>query len=317
MAQIIKTEGLVIKSVGNLNLVLHNDITYSCTVRGKFRIKGIKTTNPIAVGDIVDFQVDDQQREGVIINIHNRKNYIIRKSINLSRQAHIIAANIDQAFLLVTMVNPKTHSAFIDRYLVSAEAYRIPTIILFNKIDIYEQKHFEEMHELQKVYESIPYKCIDISVETGHNLHIINNLLKDKISVISGNSGVGKSSLINKIAPNLNLKTAKISDVHLQGKHTTTFTELFQLENGGKIIDSPGIKGFGMVEMEAWEISHYFPEMFRLLDKCRYHNCTHTHEPHCAVKQAVEEGTISASRYNNYLGLLKNDENKYREDIYG
>ena len=285
----------------------------NCKIKGKFRIQDIKSTNPVAVGDHVEFSISEENdaQTGLITNIIERKNYIIRKSTNLSKQSHIIASNIDQAFLVVTVNFPVTTSTFIDRFLASAEAYRISCILIFNKIDRYSQTQTEHMESLISVYSEIGYRCLKISARKNIGIDELQELMKNKTNVFSGHSGVGKSTIINTIQPGLNLKTKEISDSHFSGKHTTTFSEMFELDFGGFIIDTPGIKGFGMLEMESWEISHYFPEMFKLLDGCQYYNCSHTHEPGCAVKNAVAEGKIAKSRYVSYLGLLEDDE-KYR-----
>lgn len=290
---------------------------YECKIKGNLRIKGLKTTNPVAVGDRVGFEYhekdskDQKKLVGMIHTIDERKNYIIRRSQNLSKQAHIIAANIDQAFLVATINYPVTSTTFIDRFLASAEAYRIPVIILFNKTDRYNQEQTDRLHQLIDTYQSIGYVCIKISALLKTGLDELQERMKDKISVFNGHSGVGKSTIINTIQPTLNLKTREISDYHETGKHTTTYSELFELDFSGYIIDTPGIKAFGMLEMESWEISHYFPEIFRLSEKCQYNNCSHTHEPGCAVKEAVSTGEIAESRFISYLGLLESDQ-KYR-----
>jgi len=290
---------------------------YECKIKGNLRIKGLKTTNPVAVGDRVGFEYhekdskDQKKLVGMIQTIEERKNYIIRRSQNLSKQAHIIAANIDQAFLVATINYPVTSTTFIDRFLASAEAYRIPVIILFNKTDRYNQEQTDRLHQLIDTYQSIGYVCIKISALLKTGLDELQERMKDKISVFNGHSGVGKSTIINTIQPTLNLKTREISDYHETGKHTTTYSELFELDFSGYIIDTPGIKAFGMLEMESWEISHYFPEIFRLSEKCQYNNCSHTHEPGCAVKEAVSTGEIAESRFISYLGLLESDQ-KYR-----
>lgn len=301
--------GIVIKSTGSWYIVETSDRrVFECRIKGKFKIKSIKSTNPVAVGDQVDFELEEDQSKGVINYIHDRKNYIIRKSVNLSKQSHILAANIDVAFLLVTLENPKTYTAFIDRFLVSAKAYRIPAVILFNKIDMYDEGLTKVKNELKLIYERIGYTCIDVSAKTGENLNLIKTQMKDKISLFVGNSGVGKSTLINKIEPTLNLKTKDISEAHLQGKHTTTFAEMFALSFGGYIIDTPGIRGFGLYDFYKEEIWHFFPEMFALQGRCKFHNCTHTNEPKCAVIEAVENGEIALSRYENYLGMMEEDD---------
>lgn len=307
--------GIVIKSTGSWYKVKpDNGQSIDCKIRGKFRLKGIKTTNPVAVGDIVDYTIDNKTGQGIITNIHQRRNYIIRKSINLSKQAHIIAANIDKAILVVTLANPKTYTIFIDRFLMSAEAYRINSVIVFNKTDLYNNELIDEMDALINLYQNIGYQCLSVSAKTGLGINQLKDILKDKTCVISGHSGVGKSTLVNTIEPGLNLKTLEISTYHEAGKHTTTFPEMHELTFGGYIIDTPGIKGFGVIDMEKNEISHFFPEMFNVLKNCRFYNCTHNHEPDCAVKKAVELGQISQSRYTSYLNILNNDDDdKYRQ----
>lgn len=288
-----------------------------CRIKGNFRIKGIRSTNPIAVGDHVEFTVkqEDSNTEGIQIglinNIIERKNYIIRKAPNLSKESHIIAANIDQAFLIVTVSHPVTSTTFIDRFLVSAEAYRIPCRLIFNKIDLYNEEQTQKMESFIAIYEQIGYTCLKVSATEQLGIDALKQMIKDKTNVFSGHSGVGKSTIINSLQPGIELKTGDISEAHHSGKHTTTYSEMIPLDFGGYIIDTPGIKGFGLLEMAKDEISHYFPEMFRLLNNCQYYNCTHTHEPGCAVKKAVEEGEIAESRYDTYLGLLDGDE-KYR-----
>ena len=315
----ILKEGLVIKSTGSWYTVeSNNGDQFECKIKGNFRIKGIKSTNPVAVGDRVKFSVqggsisNSQNAVGLIAEIAERKNYIIRRSQNLSKQSHIIASNIDQAVLVVTLVSPVTTTTFIDRYLASAEAYRIPVLIVFNKTDLLNEEQAAELKSLTDVYTKVGYSCIHTSANTRFGLDALKEALKNKINVVNGHSGVGKSTLINIIEPGLSLKTGDISDVHNTGKHTTTYTELFKLSFGGYIIDTPGIKAFGMLEMEPWEISHYFPEIFKISDNCQYNNCSHTHEPGCAVKLAVENGEIAFSRFVSYLGLLETDE-KYRQ----
>jgi len=310
--------GVVIKSTGSWYIVRSedDDKIYECRIRGKFRMKGIKSTNPVTVGDIVDFDLEKNSINGIITKIHDRKNYIIRKSVNLSKQTHIIAANIDQAFLLVTLEDPPTYTPFIDRFLATAEAYSIPAIIIFNKIDIYDKKLAEKKQNLEKIYRAIGYECLDISSVNNINIGKLKIMMKDKVSMFSGHSGVGKSTLINTIYPELDLKTATISTQHKQGQHTTTFAEMFSLPFGGYIIDTPGIKGFGVVDFEKDEIGDFFPEIFALKQHCKFNNCLHVNEPNCAVKQAVENGDIAASRYNSYLQLLEDEQENYRVDNY-
>lgn len=284
----------------------------SCNIRGKLRIKGIKSTNPVAVGDMVEYDVSEEYKKGVIKNILARKNYIIRKSTNLSKQTHIIAANIDQAIIMVTIAFPVTYPIFIDRFLITAEAYEIPAKIIFNKTDLYNEKQTQYLNELTFIYESAGYECLTTSVKNQTNIDKVKSLLKNKTSLFAGNSGVGKSSLINLIDSKLNLKTSEISDYHKSGKHTTTFAEMFELSFGGYIIDSPGIRGFGLHDIKDEELFHFFPEIFRISKNCKYNNCTHVHEPGCAIKDAVENGTVSLLRYENYLSILFDDESKHR-----
>ena len=282
-----------------------------CTLRGKLRLKGLETTNPVAVGDMIEYY-DEGDGKGVITSVLPRRNYIIRKSTNLSRQSHILAANIDQVFLIITVDYPKVKAEFIDRFLVTCEAYTIPVTILINKCDLYNSNHLEYIRYLREIYEqSAGYRIIEISATKRDNIDKVQELCKDKLSLFSGVSGVGKSTMINALDNSLNLKTAEISDYHNQGKHTTTFYEIHPLSSGGFIIDTPGIKGFGLIEMGKEELSHYFPEMLRLLDNCRFAPCTHTHEPGCAIKEAVERGEVTQERYLSYLSMLEQEE-KYR-----
>lgn len=311
-------KGIVIKSTGSWYTVKTEDGFFiESRIKGNLRLKGIRSTNPIAVGDHVELTLSNEdnsigsQQVGFISKIFPRINYIIRKSPNLSKESHIIAANIDQAFLIVTIKFPETTTTFIDRFLVSAEAYRIPCHILFNKIDLYTDAQTAAMDMLIKIYERIGYRCLKVSAKDLTGLDILKNWMTNKTNVFSGHSGVGKSTIINSIQPKMKLKTGEISEAHFSGKHTTTNSEMYELDFGGYIIDTPGIKGFGVLEMEKEEISHYFPEIFKLLDQCQYYNCTHTHEPQCAVKKSVAEGAIAQSRYNSYLGLLEGEE-KYR-----
>ncbi|MEA1877780.1 MAG: ribosome small subunit-dependent GTPase A [Bacteroidota bacterium] len=307
-------KGLVIKTTGSWHKVkTSNGQIISCTIKGKFRIKGIRLTNPVAVGDIVELKKEEGQENGIIVKIHPRKNYIIRKSINLAREAHILAANVDQALLMVTLKEPTTYSMFIDRFLVSAEAYKIPAILVFNKTDIYLPEDLKILNDWKGIYEAAGYRCYAISVLKSTGIDDIRRILSGKISVISGNSGVGKSSLINTLLPGLVLKTAEVSSAHLSGKHTTTYPEMLALEEGGHVIDTPGIRGFGMIDVRKEELYHFFPEIFNMSHACKYHNCTHSHEPDCAVAVAVEEGKISFMRYKNYLAILSDDDEKYRK----
>jgi ribosome biogenesis GTPase len=311
--------GLVYKSTGSWYTVKTlNGKVYECRIKGKFRIKGIKSTNPISVGDIVDFELETKNDEvtGIIYRIQERKNYVIRKSVNLSKQTHIIASNVDQIFLLVTINNPPTFPSFIDRFLVSAEAYSIKTILLFNKIDTYDDNTLLEVKYLASIYRKIGYECIGISAKTGKNIDKVKQLMIDKVSIFSGHSGVGKSTLINAIEPGLDLKTKEISEQHQQGQHTTTFAEMFDLSFGAKIIDTPGIKGFGVVDMEKEEVGDYFPEFFELKQHCKFNNCLHIHEPQCAVKEALDNDAIAFSRYRSYLQILEGEDEHYRTDNF-
>lgn len=309
--------GIVIKSTGSWYTVRAPDgLVINCRIKGKFRLSGIKSTNPVTVGDHVDFEMQDNDENGVIYKIHDRKNYIIRKSVNLSKQTHIIAANIDQAFLLVTLKDPQTFTSFIDRFLATAEAYSIKTVILFNKIDIYNKELLKQKQDLEKIYRAIGYECLDVSAKENINIDKLKILMKDRTNMFSGHSGVGKSTLINKISPNLNLKTSEISVQHKQGQHTTTFAEMFELPFGGYIIDTPGIKGFGVVDFAEEEIGDFFPEFFALKQQCKFNNCLHTNEPKCAIKEAVENNEIAYSRYKSYLQLLAGEDENYRVDDY-
>lgn len=311
--------GIVYKSTGSWYTVKSDEGNFvECRIKGKFRMKGIKSTNPIAVGDRVDFELEENndQITGVINTIQDRKNYIVRKSVNLSKQTHIIASNIDIVFLLVTINNPPTTTSFIDRFLVTAEAYGIEAILVFNKIDTFDEAALDEQLYLQYIYENIGYQCLRVSAQERKGLDKLMFLMKDRVSMFSGHSGVGKSTLVNAIEPTLNLKTKQISDSHSQGQHTTTFAEMFDLSFGAKIIDTPGIRGFGVVDMEKEEISDYFPEFFKLKDKCKFNNCLHKEEPKCAVKEALEKEEIAWSRYNSYLKILEGDDEHYRTDIY-
>lgn len=308
--------GIVIKSTGSWYQVKVKNRVYNCKIKGKFRTKGFVATNPLAVGDYVDFILKKEEDTGLITKLHDRKNYIIRKSINLSHRAQIIASNVDRAFLIATIKNPETHPIFIDRFLVSAEAYNIPVTIIFNKIDIYNESDNAQMNELVDLYTSLGYGCMQVSAIKNKGLNKLRDKLKGKINVFAGNSGVGKSTLVNKLDRSLDLKTDEISDYHKKGKHTTTFSEMFEFKFGGYIIDTPGIKGFGLVDLEDENLSTYFPEMLALQGECRFYNCTHTHEPACAVVDAVKEKKISLSRYKSYLSMLESDSENYREDIY-
>ncbi|MCG8411014.1 MAG: ribosome small subunit-dependent GTPase A [Bacteroidales bacterium] len=307
-------KGLVIKSTGNLYSIknIENKQIVTCTIRGKLRTKGIKSTNPVAVGDIIEYYIPENSDVGVIKNIMDRKNYIVRKSTNLSKQSHILAANIDQAILMITIAFPETSPIFIDRFLISAEAYNIPAKLIFNKIDLYDEEQIAYMNQLIDIYQKVGYDCITTSIKSEINIDKIKDLIKDKISVISGNSGVGKSSLINLIDPNLDLKTSEISEYHKSGKHTTTFAEMLELSLGGFIIDTPGVRGFGLYDIKKEELFHYFPEIFKASENCKYNNCTHVHEPGCAILEAIKKGDISKLRYENYLNILLSEDSKHR-----
>ena len=311
--------GLVYKSTGSWYTVKsENGDFIECRMKGKFRIKGIKSTNPIAVGDCVDYELEETSDSvtGTIHNIHERKNYIVRKSVNLSHQMHIIASNIDRVFLLITINNPPTTTNFIDRFLVTAEAYGIETILVFNKIDTFDETTLDEQLYLQHIYQEIGYQCLRVSSTEMKGIEELKALMIDKVSMFSGHSGVGKSTLVNALEPNLQLKTKVISEQSMQGQHTTTFAEMYDLSFDARIIDTPGIKGFGIVDMEKEEISGYFPEFFKLKDQCKFNNCLHKDEPHCAIKKALENDQISWSRYKSYLKILEGDEEHYRTDIY-
>ncbi len=312
-------KGIVYKSTGSWYTVkAENGTFYECRIKGKFRLKGIKNTNPVAVGDKVVFDLEDSGGEtiGVIKKLEDRKNYIIRKSVNLSKQTHIIGANLDKAFLIITLNNPPTLSIFIDRFLVTAEAYRVETVLLFNKVDVYTEEEKDEIRYLMAIYRDIGYTCIPISAKTGKNIEKIKEEMTGKTSLFAGHSGVGKSTLINAIEPELGLKTAQISTQHMQGQHTTTFAQMFDLSFDARIIDTPGIKGFGVVEVAKEELGDYFPEFFALKEHCKFNNCLHVNEPKCAVKEALEEGEVSWSRYKSYLQIIEGEDENYRVDIY-
>ena len=311
--------GLVYKSTGSWYTVKTElGDTFECRIKGKFRMKDIKSTNPIAVGDVVDFELetDNDQVSGVIYNIHDRLNYIVRKSVKLSKQTHIIAANIDQVFLMITINNPPTLTSFIDRFLVTSNAYHIKTILLFNKIDTYDEETLNEVRYLAHVYRKIGYECIGVSAIMGKNIDKVKALMHNKVSMFAGHSGVGKSTLVNAVEPTLNIKTKEISTLHMQGQHTTTFAEMFDLNFGAKIIDTPGIKGFGVVDMNKEEVGDYFPEIFKLKQDCKFNNCLHIHEPNCAVKNALDKGDIEFSRYRSYLQIIEGEDEHYRTDTW-
>ena len=312
-------EGTVYKSTGSWYTVKGEDGNFiNCRIKGRFRIQGIKSTNPVAVGDIVAFDIQDKAGEqvGVITAIEDRKNYIVRKSVNLSKRTHIIAANVDLAFMLVTLKDPVTFTDFIDRFLVTCEAYHVPPILVFNKIDQYTEEELIQLRDLIALYKDIGYQSLEVSAATGKNVAELKEMIKGKTSIFSGHSGVGKSTLVNAIEPGLSLKTAEISQQHKQGQHTTTFAQMYDLSFTGQIIDTPGIKGFGIVDMENSEIGNYFPEFFAIKGECKFHNCLHLDEPKCAVKQAVEAGSVAWSRYKSYLQIIQGEEENYRTDAY-
>lgn len=307
-------KGLVVKNTGSWYTVRTDDgQLIESKIKGNFRLKGIRSTNPVAVGDRVELIVN-QEGTAFITAIDDRRNYIIRKSQNLSKQSHIIAANVDQAFLIVTINYPQTSTTFIDRFLASAEAYRVPVILVFNKTDLLDEDERRYQQMMMTLYENIGYQCVAISAEKGTGVEVLESLLQGKTTVLSGNSGVGKSTLINRLVPGASLRTAEISDAHNTGQHTTTFSEMIELPGGGYLIDTPGIKGFGTFDMEPEELTSYFKEIFRFSKDCRFSNCTHTHEPGCAVLQALENHYIAQSRYQSYLSMMEDkDGGKYRE----
>ena len=311
---ILTMYGLVIKNTGSWYTVKTDEgAIIESKIKGNFRLKGIRSTNPVAVGDRVEL-ILNQEGTAFISAIEDRRNYIIRKSSNLSKQSHILAANIDQALLLVTVNRPQTSTTFIDRFLASAEAYRIPVVLLFNKIDLLDASERRYQELLSRLYTTIGYRCLALSAQTGEGIEPLRELLMGQISLLSGNSGVGKSTLINRLLPDAHLRTAEISDAHNAGMHTTTFSEMLPLPEGGYVIDTPGIKGFGTFDIEREELGSYFKEIFRLSKDCRFNNCTHTHEPGCAVLQALQNHFVAESRYQSYLNMLEDkDESKYRE----
>lgn len=305
-------QGLVIKSTGSWYSVLAEDgQRYDCRIVGKFRIKGIKTTNPIAVGDRVKFDLERDHQQGLINDLLPRKNYIIRKSINLSKQAQILAANLDLAMLVVTLASPRTSLGFIDRFLVTAEAYDVPAVLVFNKLDLFSNRGLEILEEFKSIYQQIGYPCYEISALKGTNINGVQQLIKDKITLISGHSGVGKSSLINALLPDMKLKTGEVSDWSDKGQHTTTFAEMFALPQGGFIVDTPGIRELGIIDIEKDELAHFFPEIFQTSHSCRFNNCRHINEPGCAVLAAVENGEIAASRYESYLSIYHGNDTRH------
>ena len=306
-------KGTVIKSTGSRYTVkTESGSVYYCSIRGRFRIRGIRATNPVAVGDRVSFEPGIEGAGGTITSIEERSNYIIRRSSNLSREYQLVACNVDLAWLMVTLLEPRTFTAFIDRFLVSAQAYRIPVIILFNKTDLYGEDELDELEDLLEIYRGAGYDCLTLSLKNMKGLEEVRSLMKDKLNVLAGNSGVGKSTLINSLDPAFSIKTGDISESHGTGRHTTTYAEMYQLEGEMRIIDTPGIRGFGMVDIDKEELFHFFPEIFRASNDCKYHNCMHVNEPGCHVKEEVLAGRISESRYLNYLMMMEEEEGKYR-----
>ena len=309
-------KGLVYKSTGSWYQVKSDEGNfYQCRIKGKLRLSGIRSTSPVAVGDRVGFDLDDEAM-GVIHTIEERENYLVRKSVNLSKQLHIIGANIDLVFLVITLKNPETFTTFIDRFLVSAAAFGIETVLLFNKMDQYSEKELEIVNELKELYTSIGYQSVLCSTKSGQGISELQNLMKDHTSIFSGHSGVGKSTLINTVAPELRLKIGEISEQHGQGQHTTTFAEMFDLSFGGRIIDSPGIRGFGIADIDKEEIARYFKEFFKASENCKFNNCQHLSEPGCAVKSELDEGVIAESRYQSYLSMVLEEEGPYRQDLF-
>ncbi len=302
-------KGTVIRTTGS-HYTVKNDKgeEFECCIKGRFKISGIKSTNPLAIGDRVEFLLPENNSYGLICAIEQRRNYIIRKATKLSKQTHIIAANVDQALLIVTAVLPRTSTGFIDRFLLTCEAYAIPCILVFNKTDLYDEEIREYSDYLRSIYENVGYRCVETSALRKTGLEDLKEILKDKTSLLSGHSGVGKSALINALDSNLNLKTSAISLSNLKGRHTTTFAQMFPLAFGGNIIDTPGVRSFGMVDFSAEEVARYYPEMRQRLKECRYYNCTHIHEPDCAIKKAVEEGEIAQERYLNYVNIVNGEE---------
>lgn len=307
----VQMQGLVTKSTGSWYQVqTPGGERFDCRIKGKFRIKGIVTTNPIAVGDEVDFEMEPDQQTAVITNLHPRKNYIIRKSINLSKQGQIIAANLDQALLVVTLASPRTSLGFIDRFLVTAEAYDIPAKLVFNKLDLFSDEGLDILSEYTSMYENIGYPCFEVSALVGTNIDQVQALLKDKVTLISGHSGVGKSSMINALLPDLALRTSEVSEWSDKGTHTTTFAEMFEIPQGGFIIDTPGIRELGIIDIEKTELSHFFPEMRERMHDCKFNNCQHINEPGCAVIAALERGEIEPSRYDSYLSIYNGNDTR-------
>jgi ribosome biogenesis GTPase len=304
-------QGLVTKSTGSWYTVLGDDDSkYECRIKGKLRMKGLVSTNPVAVGDRVDFELEPDQETAVISKVHDRKNYIIRKSINLSKQVQIIAANLDMACLVVTLASPRTSLGFIDRFLVTAEAYGVPAILIFNKLDLFSKEGLEILDNYFDLYQNIGYPCYAVSAVKGTNIETLEIVIKNKISLFSGHSGVGKSSLINRLIPGKELRTGEISGFSDMGKHTTTFAELFELPFGGKLIDTPGIRELGIADIEKHELGHFFPEMRAIMNECKFNNCVHINEPGCAVLQALENGDIEPTRYDSYQSIYFNNETR-------
>ena len=311
--------GLVYKSTGSwYSVKTPSNEQFDCRIKGKFRLDGIKSTNPIAVGDYVDFELEKNSDvvTGVINNICERKNYVLRKSVNLSKQTHILASNIDIVFLIITISSPVTSTNFIDRFLLTSNAYSINTVLLFNKIDLLDNAEKKVLKKLIEIYTNIGYQCYEISAKNKYNIDKVQSLMKDKVSMFGGHSGVGKSTLINSLQPNLNLRTNNISVQHSQGQHTTTNAELYDLDFGAKIIDTPGIRGFGIVDFNKSDIKNYFPEFYKLVNQCKFNDCMHVNEPKCIVKEFVEDGKIAVSRYENYLQILEDDSSSYRVDNF-
>lgn len=309
--------GLVVKNTGSWYHVKTDDGEFiQCKIRGNFRLREIKSTNPVVVGDYVQIE-KNQEGTAFIVEIEDRKNYIVRRSSNLSKQSHILAANLDQCFLFITVQFPETSTTFIDRFLASAEAYRVPTRLVFNKIDLYDEESNSYIEGLINLYSYIGYECLKTSIITNEGIDELKELLANKVTLFSGHSGVGKSSIIKKLIPDLNIKVGDLSEHHKAGMHTTTYSEMFPIGDNGYIIDTPGIKGFGTFDMDRDEISHFFPEIFKMSKHCKYGNCSHLHEPGCAVLDAVEKHYISISRYRSYLGMMEDDvDNKYRTNSY-
>ena len=306
-------KGVVLKSTGSRYKVLYGEgKKIDCSVKGKLRIKEFRTTNPIAVGDNILFEIDKKTNSGIITEVLDRRNWILRKASNLSKHSQIIAANIDQLFLMITIILPETPVEFIDRFLITAEAYRVPAKIIINKTDLYGEEEMAKMEYIESIYKNIGYECIRLSLKELSNLVLLKDLMRGKTSLISGNSGVGKSTLLNTFNPALKLKTAGISDYHKQGKHITTFPEMHQMPFDAFVIDTPGLRGFGMVDMERNEIYHFFREIFSKSKECRFNNCLHLDEPGCAVRQSVEKGEIAFLRYKSYLNIMDGDDGKYR-----